>query len=202
MARPSHSGDRMAAADASAGRLFFGVPLDESTRRAVLAHLESALGGECLPGRTVAPGNLHITVRFLGDTDREVSQRIVGALRALDLGTAFEVEFDRLGAFPNPRRARVLWLGIAEGREPLRLLAETVERIVQSQGIPADERPFAAHLTLSRLKPEADVRALIERVPGFAIRFPVTEVVLFRSHLSPSGPRYEALEHFPLSRPS
>ncbi len=184
---------------APAGRLFLAVPLDEPTRAALVQHLAAALSHEPLPGRVVAPANLHITLRFLGDTTTEAYARLVDALARTELGPRFEVRFDCLGAFPTAAQARVLWLGIQEGRQSLASLAAIVEAVVREQGWPAEDRPFAAHITLSRFKPDFDVRPLLARVPPFGKAMPVREVVLFRSHLAPTGPRYEPLRCFPLA---
>ncbi len=185
---------------ASAGRLFLAAPLDELTHKAITRHLAATLGSQTLPGRVVAPANLHVTLRFLGDTPMAFYTRLVDSLRQADLGPAFDLSFDRLGAFPGPGRARVLWLGIQDGREQLARLADLLERLVCAQGLEPENRPFAAHITLSRLKPERDVRTLLASVPPFELRMPVEQVVLYRSHLAPSGPRYEPLERFALSK--
>jgi 2'-5' RNA ligase len=186
-------------ADARGGeRLFLGVALPEETRTALEGRLREALGGEPLPGRPVPPTNWHLTLRFLGDTPAEARERLVRELRAAACGPAFPLELAGLGAFPRPARASVLWVGAAEGEAPLRALAEEVEAAVRRAGFPAEPRPFSPHLTLSRIQPPHDVRALVEHFPDFAERITVDAVVLFRSHLGRGPARYEAVERVPL----
>ncbi len=181
-----------------AERLFLAVDLPEDARAKLAAHLRGSSGGERLPGRAVAPASWHLTLRFLGDTSPERRAAVVGAMRQADLGAGFTLGFGGLGAFPRAARATVLWLGVEGGAEPLRALAAAAEDAARRAGFPAEERPFSAHLTLSRIRPAQDVRPLLERVPAFRERIPVDAIVLFRSHLGPGGARYEAVERFPL----
>lgn len=180
------------------GRLFFAVPLSDAVRAALLAHLAGSLGGQPLPGRRVAPENWHLTLRFLGDTDAATGRRLVDALRATALGPPFTVGFGGLGAFPRALRAQTLWLGVETGIAELRRLAAAVEGIAVGAGFARDDRPFAAHLTLCRLRPPVDVRPVLAAVPPFAPRLPVDRVLLFQSHLARAGPTYVELAAFPL----
>lgn len=180
------------------GRLFLALPLSDAVRAALVERLTSALGGQPLPGRRVAPENWHLTLRFLGDTDAATGRRLVEALQANAFGPPFVVEFGGLGAFPRALRAQTLWLGVQSGVPELRALAAAVERAVTAAGFAPDDRPFAAHLTLSRLRPPADVRAVLAAVPATALALPVDRVLLFQSHLGRAGPTYVELAAFPL----
>lgn len=184
--------------DADAGRIFVAAVLPDSLREAIRLHLDGALHGRALPGRTVVSQNWHLTLRFLGDTSRDELGAVCDALATEDLGPSFDVGFTRLGAFPTPARARVLWLGTGDGADRLCRLAEVVEKVARSAGFAPEPRPFRPHLTLSRIKPDGDVRALLAAVPPLEARARVDEVVVFRSHLAPSGPRYEAVRRFRL----
>lgn len=180
------------------GRLFLAVPLTEEVRHDLAHHLAKALEGKSLPGRPVSPRNWHLTLRFLGDTDRVTYERVLRQVEEADLGPAFRIALGALGAFPRPARATVLWVGIREGEEELRELAARVEEALEGAGIPPEERPFSPHLTLSRIRPHQDVRSLLERVPAPPLRQAVDRVVLYRSHLGGGPARYEELEEFPL----
>ncbi len=181
-------------------RLFIGVPLTRETRGALGTHLAEALGDRRLPGRPVPPENWHLTLRFLGRTERVQYEKLLRALEEARLGEAFVLGLSSLGAFPRPARATVLWMGIDRGEEELAALAAQVAETVERAGFPPEERPFAAHLTLSRIRPHQDVRSLIEKVPPFAWRQQVERLVVFRSHLGGRGPaRYEELESFALA---
>jgi 2'-5' RNA ligase len=178
-----------------ADRLFLGVAMPEPVREALRAHLH--LVGE-LPGRVVPPESWHLTLRFLGDTPPEQRERLAAELASAPLGPSLEIAFGGLGAFPHPARARVLWLGVEEGREPLRALAHAAEQVARRAGFAAERRPFAPHLTLSRLRSPTELGPLIARLPPASQPMRVDEVVLFRSVLGAGPARYQALRRVPL----
>ena len=175
-------------------RLFLAVALTDEARAAIRAALPSGV-----PGRAVPPDSWHLTLRFLGETAPERAARLADELRSADRGARFEIEIGGLGAFPRPSRAAVLWVGIGAGRERLGALAAAVEEAARRAGFPAEERPFSAHLTVSRIRPPQDVTPLLARWTVPPIDMPVDEVVLFRSHLGGGPARYEAVERFPLA---
>ncbi|HEX5725639.1 MAG TPA: RNA 2',3'-cyclic phosphodiesterase [Longimicrobiaceae bacterium] len=183
----------------SSARLFVGVPLTDAVRQELDAHLRQALGGRSLPGRPVPPANWHLTLKFLGSTDAGQQARLVELLRQAPLGAAFPLEFGGLGAFPKIWRASVLWVGVSQGQPELGALARVLEDAAAEAGFAREQRPFAAHLTLSRIDPPQDATDVVSTVPAFAGRMEVREVVLFRSHLGGGPARYEPLERFPLS---
>lgn len=173
---------------------------------------------EDLPGtrvRAVPPINWHWTLRFLGHLDDEQAGNAVRALdRAVDgLGPPFELDNAELGAFPNGARARAVWLAPrrGEGRDALLALHRRVSvpfANLEAQGLlprtdpGSPPRPFRPHLTLARLRPPIDLRARLHSwqpnasLPNARIR----ELVLVRSHLGHSTPRYETLASWPLRR--
>jgi 2'-5' RNA ligase len=178
------------------GRLFLGIALTDEARRAVRLHTQS----ERLPGRPVRPDDWHLTLRFLGETATESLERLREALATADLGPHFDVVFGRLGAFPDPDRAGVLWLGVDEGAVALTELAARVETAARCAGFEAEGRPYAPHVTLSRLRPPVDVRPLVDRVQSVQERMAVDAIVLFRSGTGAGPGRYEALERYPLAQ--
>ena len=182
----------------TAGRLFVAVPLGAPTRRAVAAYLARAFGPS-VPGRAVLPDAWHLTLRFLGETPAEAAARLRARLAAADLGRAFDLSIEGPGAFPSPARARVLWLGVGRGAGPLATLAAAVEAAALAAGFAPETRPFEGHLTVSRLKVGADLRAEMAAAPPFSRRERVSGIVLLQSHLGAGPPRYVPLETFPLA---
>jgi 2'-5' RNA ligase len=175
------------------GRLFIAVPLPDEVRHALAASLENPL-----PGRVVPPRNWHLTLRFLGDTSRVTYERILRQFDEAEWGAPFRAAFGAMGAFPKAVKATVLWLGFSDGLEGFRRLSHTVADAVERAGLPPEERPFRAHLTLSRIRPQQDVRAVIEHAPRINIAWKVDEVDVFRSDLGRDGPRYEQLDRIML----
>src|SRR5690349_20746137 len=92
-------------------------------------------------------------MRFLGEIGEDGLRRVTEAAReaAAEI-PRFEAELGGAGAFPNARRARVIWLGMRSGAEPLTGLAGALERALDQRGFAPDGRKFAAHLTLGRVR--------------------------------------------------
>lgn len=178
-------------------RLFLALPLTEDARQGISHHLRRVLAHP-LPGRVVRPENWHLTLRFLGEVDETAADRVIREVDAAGRGPAFPIRWGSLGAFPRPRRASVLWLGLESGAVEAERLAAVVEEAVEAAGFPPEDRPFRSHLTLSRLRPDQDVTPVLEAVPPVGLSMMVDRVVLYRSHLGPGGPRYEQVEDFPL----
>lgn len=166
-------------------------------RYGLAAFLDARAGP--LPGKPTPPQNWHLTIRFLGSTEPEERDRVLGALDDEELTLPFVLGFAGLGAFPRPGSATVLWLGVGRGADELGELAEVCERAARRAGLPPEERPFHPHLTLARVRPKQDVTELVERVPAFPLSQEVDRVVLFRSVLGgPGGARYEIADEVPL----
>lgn len=179
-------------------RLFLAVDLDDEVRHGLAAHLTTHLDGRTLPGSSPPAENWHITLRFLGKVGPASFDRLVSQLDESELGPRFELGFGGLGAFPRPARATVLWLGIERGAGELARLAAAAEEAAVASGFMPEERPFHPHVTLSRVRPQEDVRGLLESIPPFPLVQTVRELTLFESHLSRGPAVYEALERFGL----
>lgn len=154
------------------------------------------------PGvRWVAPDNLHLTLKFLGGIEAARLAAIESALaNAAAAQPPFECAIAHLGAFPSRTRARVVWAGIGTGAAELTALAARVEDALDALGIGREARPFAAHVTLGRVRePRANPRlaAALAGAEAFGGQR-VTRVSLMRSELSPRGARYTELAGVPL----
>jgi RNA 2',3'-cyclic 3'-phosphodiesterase len=178
-------------------RVFVAVPLDDDTRHALAGSVEAAVPGG-LPGKPVPPPNWHLTLRFIGRADDPTVDRIVEALDSTPLGPPFPVRWGGLGAFPNPGRARVLWIGITRGAPEAALLAERVEDALGRASLEPADRPFRAHLTLARLRPAQAVADVVGPAEPSEVPMLVDRVALFESHLGPGGARYSVVEEFAL----
>ena len=183
----------------SVGRIFLAVDLTSEARQALSRRVMEMAGARKLPGRVTPPRNWHMTLWFLGDVARDRYEMMSHYLSETPLGDVFRCRFGELGSFPRARRATVLWVGVSRGSRSLSALAAATKEAVAGAGIPLSERPFSPHLTLSRIRPPQDVRALLESAPSAEVEMTVREVTVFRSHLGGGPPRYEALERIPLS---
>lgn len=164
-----------------------------------MAELERELEARIGTAKWVPPGNLHLTVRFVG----EVGEGLVEGLTRLGGEVArrsspFSLSLTRLGAFPNLRRARVLWAGPEEVPEGFVQLVKEVEAGVVGLGLPPETKEAKAHVTLARLKPPRDVTMALAGVPFPELSLKVGSLTLMESRLTPQGPIYTPLARWGL----
>ncbi len=182
-------------------RLFIAVLLPpELTDRA------AALLPAALPAlKRVRPELMHVTLAFLGWTPDEQLEAVGAAARAAAAGHGpFDLDFSGAGRFPAGGRLRVVWLGIGEGAQALAGLAASVAAELRGRDLKFDDRAFAPHLTLARVREEAsgpEARTVAAAVDGLAVpelRTRVDRIGVVESVLSPKGPRYSARLEVPL----
>ncbi len=180
-------------------RAFLALPLAPFFESEVRPLLEK-LKGQCPGVRWVEASKIHVTLHFFGSIyPEEVSKisRIVGPI--VSQAKSSEVFLKDLGGFPNLSRPRVLWLGIEGDLENLKNVHRLLEKELEKNGFPIENRPFKPHLTLGRVKDAGKFSGISE------IQFDPTpvkkiqEIVLFKSHLAPQGSHYEAIETYPFS---
>lgn len=181
-------------------RAFVAVPVPPEEALAVLCDELAASPADL---KVVDPRKLHLTLSFLGDVPDEAAPRLAAALDAATAGLpAFAVQLHGVGAFPDARRPRVVWVG-ARPEPRMGVLAERVRAALAGAGFPGDGKPFKLHLTLARSRgPGGDpkaagfVQANAERPLPL---LPVREVRLYRSTLGRGGSTYDALHAARLS---
>jgi 2'-5' RNA ligase len=189
-------------------RLF--VALDSPDRvRASLRELIARLKPESGSARWVRPEGMHVTLKFIGETDSNKVGVIRSAIACVQSAQAVELHFRGLGFFPNEHRPRVLWCAV-ESSPNLAELAAAVDQALAPLEIPRESRAFVPHLTLARFNasrgPSRGVGKLDKLVRvaselkssdfGSALE---TEFYLYESILKPSGAEYKRLAGFPFT---
>jgi 2'-5' RNA ligase len=176
-------------------RLFVAIAVPDPAR-AQLVSLCSGLDG----ARWVAPEYLHVTLRFIGEVDGGRAEDVHDALSRIRAPN-FDLTLGGVDCFAQAGKVHTLWTGVE--KEPLLShLRDKVESAVVRAGLPAERRKFRPHVTLARLK------GAPERLGGYLQRHnrfrtdpvAVDAFTLFRSHLTPKGPHYEALEEYVLEK--
>jgi len=168
-----------------------------------LASLQEELKKSGADVKWVAPDNIHITLKFLGEIDEKqlgeislIMDRVSSDIKG------FTVNLDTPGAFPNIKSPRVIWMGLNKGDQQLKTIAKELEERIEKLGIPKEDRAFSSHITLGRTRSGLNRDKLIAalqiaskpRNQTQTSEFPVTSVTLFKSTLTPKGPIYEVVK--------
>ncbi len=158
------------------------------------AELQEAGG----PLKVVSPDQLHLTLKFLGDTEDGLVPEIVTAMREAASGVRpFEIRVRGTGAFPSLGRMNVIWVGV-EGAEPLTRIAAALEASMEPLGFRREHRTWKAHVTLARVKGSGDLdrtRTILRaRAADEFGTHRVDAIHLKKSVLTPQGAQYSVVE--------
>jgi len=180
-------------------RLFFALEMPPPVR-ATLAELLERLRPLGRGVRWVDAEAIHLTLRFLGEIEPARLEALTAAARS---GTgscsALRLRTGGLGAFPERGRARVVWIALSDEDGALAALHAALEAALERQGFGREQRPFAPHLTLGRVRQGGDPRPALARVAApEPVLFGAQEYVLMESHLDPGGARYKMCARFGL----
>ena len=193
-------------------RLFVALDLPDDVRERI-HDLVSAVRPLASNVRWVDPESFHVTLKFMGEQPESRLDEFESALSRVHVNE-FELIFRGCGFFPNPKSARVLWVGIEAGEQLSKLASELDSRLA-AVGIEKEKRAFSPHLTLARAKdgsgapgrqkgdrPNQSFAAVQKHLAGIAsLKFgtmTAREFYLYRSQLSSQGSRYTRLARFPL----
>ena len=173
-------------------RLFLAIAIPDEIRSAFAALLKEfrALAPHL---KWVHAENLHVTLKFLGETPPEKLAALRSAIAAIRSSDPVRLEFRGLGFFPNEKRPRVFWAGM-EASPNLKSLAADVDQSAHRLGFPLEDRPFTPHLTLARLSSPAIAPKLLDAIrarnsQSFGSLI-ATEFHLIESKLKPAGAEY------------
>jgi 2'-5' RNA ligase len=191
-------------------RAFIAAELPASIRSPiddVIADLRGAPGSEHV--RWVPSASIHLTLKFLGEISQS-SQELLTTVMAREAARyePFEVEVAGLGCYPNPRKPRILWIGLA-APSTLVSLQHELDAAASRLGYPSEEREFSPHLTIGRVQQSATAAGL-QAIRDHLLHKPVGKlgtirleaIHLFKSVLQPAGPVYTRLFTAPLRKVS
>lgn len=189
-------------------RLFVAIDLDEAVRQRIARYLEG-VRGFAPDVRWVSPHSLHVTLKFIGESDQLES--IKEALARVQ-ATSIKIAFRGTGFFPTAKSAHVFWVGI-EAEEQLAKLAASVDAALLPLCIPKEDRAFTPHLTLARSgsgnpkRERSDItNKKFQRLQEQLTKMPAPdfgtmtahEFFLYQSKTAPSGAVYTRLASFAL----
>ena len=187
-------------------RSFISIDLPEATRHG-LAAVQEQLKQSQARVRWVRTNSIHLTLKFLGNIHpaqvediAAVTAQVVRSEPLLTLRAA------GLGTFPSQQNPRVIWVGIEGEVKRLTHIQNRLENDLVALGFAREKRGFRAHLTLGRVKDKHNRQGLIAAMTELEIpefnSFDVTEIILYKSELRPTGAIYTKLHRMPLAAPA
>ena len=184
---------------ASTTRTFVALTIPE-VQRTRLGRLQGLIAPEIPGARWVTPEMFHVTLAFLGDVPDVDLNGVCRAVADASAGVGqFTLNLQSLGAFPDPNRPRVVWVGLTgPGLDVLSILQKKIVQAVDRVGYTPEDDRFSPHLTLGRIKArkgeDVDINRLVAHYRTWSAgNFPVAEVVTYASTLTPEGPAYMPL---------
>lgn len=185
-------------------RTFIAIELSEEIKN-TLAQIQSHLKYAGADVKWVTPGNIHLTLKFLGEVSEEKLQQVKSALEIIGKETVpFEISLKDIGAFPKIEYPRVIWVGLDKGAKESTELAGKIDEALSILGFDRDTRPFAAHLTIGRVRSAKNKLALKEKITNYHLLITdyqtIDSVILFQSTLTPTGSIYTKLHEAKLQK--
>lgn len=179
-------------------RLFIAIELPATVRHKIKQHIDRIRRD--LPEARASwtrEENLHLTLKFFGDTPVERVEAVSAALKlAANQISPFEVEISGCGAYPTRGKPKVLWIGMNDPSNGLHELHGSLENECARAGFPRDRRPFHPHLTIARLRQSHEARRLANLHGKFgfdSVSFGVADICVIMSELSSEGSRYTVI---------
>jgi 2'-5' RNA ligase len=180
-------------------RSFLAFDIESDTVLNRLAAVQNLLVQTGADLKFVAPQNIHITVRFLGNITPAMVEKIFEEMKKAQFAP-FNVQINGLGAFPDLRYSRVVWAGITEGAGQLKSVFSQLEPRLRGLGFTPDHKGFSPHLTIARVKSgrnKAQLAAFVTENTNYDFGTIKAECLrLKKSDLTPKGPIYSTLKEF------
>ncbi|MDE1839385.1 MAG: RNA 2',3'-cyclic phosphodiesterase [Thaumarchaeota archaeon] len=173
-------------------RAFVAIEIQDENILDAIAKIQSEFKISATP---VNKKNMHFTLFFLGEITEDTASSVKKALDAISF-KKIDVNFTHVGAFPNPRSPRVIWVGVDDtSSKQLVDLASQVEKKLEPLGFRPD-KPFKPHLTIFRIKNRIDdISGIMEKFKKINLgKYTMTELKFKQSILTPSGPIYSDLQ--------
>ncbi len=182
-------------------RAFIAIDLPEEIKD-YLSLLQAKLKQSSADVKWVAPVNIHLTLKFLGDIDDKKTSQLIQILEDAALDTPqFYLKLGSIEAFPKIKSPRIIWIGVTTGNSEVKQIAANLETRIEKIGIAKEDKPFTSHITIGRIKSNLNREKLTQSLANLSggdnnaiNQFLATKLTLFKSTLTPKGPIYEAVK--------
>jgi 2'-5' RNA ligase len=174
-------------------RVFIAIDISDEARKRIAAYIEGLRRSSAPTSiKFERPEKVHLTLKFLGDSDPEQLRSVTEAVRSIAHRIdPFTIEISGTGAFPDPAKPRILWLGI-KGDE-LASIVHQLDEACEPHGFESEKRDYRPHLTIARIRDANSARDVVDThlKNQFApVRFEVRDLTIYESQLLRSGSVY------------
>jgi 2'-5' RNA ligase len=188
-------------------RSFIAIELPDEVKETVALIIKRLRPAQYRYVKWVAPGGIHLTIKFLGNIYSSQIPQITGIMKtAASKVPPLELQLGKLGMFPNEQRPRVLWVALEGNTEPLAVIQREIEKALEPLGFAPENRAFTPHLTLGRVRDNAspeerkEIGSVVkEKKIDYEASFTLRELSLMKSTLTPTGAIYNRLDSAPFT---
>lgn len=182
-------------------RTFIALEIEEKIKEKIIQIQDKINQSNCLKAKWVPKDNLHLTLKFLGDTKVKDIKDIKDKIKETVEIQPINCTVDEAGAFPSEESPRVVWVGIGEGKNQITNLAIKLEESLALLGFKKEKREFKTHITICRTKqiinPQRLKDILREINDNFQpLKFSANKITFFESKLTPHGSIYTVLSDY------
>ena len=178
-------------------RTFIAIEIDGINKK-ILSDVISSLKKSDTNIKWITQDQMHLTLKFLGNVEENTIKNISDAIKSIATNyKKFNLSFSKIGAFPNTKQPRVIWIGIEKGKNELKILNEKIEAECEKLGFEKEKREYRPHLTLGRVKSLKNITNLTNIIdetnfdPQGNVK--INKLTLFKSTLTPKGAIYDVL---------
>jgi 2'-5' RNA ligase len=139
----------------------------------------------------------HVTIKFLGNAEEKILPNLISTIKNIaEKYHEFSIIYQKIGAFPDKKRPRVLWIGCTNADEQLFHMKEQLDQALKGYGFEIEERRFHPHVTLGRIKSQSGLKNLIQTLENVTFeprQVSIRDILVVKSELKPSGSEYSTL---------
>ena len=181
-------------------RAFLSIDIENQSVIQQISETQNMLDTNLAKMKLVEIENIHFTLRFLGDTPPAKIDEVESSLSQIKLDP-FDIAVHGVGAFPNNRRPRVIWIGVTQNADRIQNLKAEIDSRLKGLGFHPEKKRFTPHATIAQVRFIKDAEGLSRNL-GEIMNKPIGTMTVSRfnmkkSTLTPSGAIYETLWHVP-----
>ena len=177
-------------------RAFLSIDIEGQSLLSQIQNIQQKLDLSAAKMKIVKSENIHFTLLFFGDTPLTRLDQIRASLERIKI-TPFEIEIAGVGAFPNRRRPRVIWIGVAHNASKILSLKDEIDSSLLELDYQPEKRKYTPHATIARVRHVKDSKRIADNLEYLSNEvigtMSVNKVTMMKSTLTPSGPIYEPL---------